>query len=76
MHALTDIPEAPWWVVKADDKRRARLDCIRHLLTQFDYEDVTARDLELPERQKHTDYRRRPVPEDKIVPENYRDPPQ
>jgi polyphosphate kinase 2 (PPK2 family) len=67
----THIPEAPWWVVQAVDKKRARLNCIEHLLDQFNYRDVDRPQLELPERERHPDYARRPVPPDMFVPERY-----
>lgn len=67
----THIPEAPWWVVQAVDKKRARLNCIQHLLDQFDYEDVDRPSIALPERERHPDYARRPVPADMFVPERY-----
>ncbi|MCE4553168.1 polyphosphate kinase 2 [Roseateles cellulosilyticus] len=67
----THIPESPWWVVKADDKKRARLNCIRHLLSQMPYEEVPHADIELPARERREDYIRHPVPDDLIVPEVY-----
>src|SRR5919109_1039935 len=50
MFRYTDIKVAPWWVVQADDKRRARLNCIAHLLSQVQYEDLTPPPVELPPR--------------------------
>ncbi len=67
----THIAESPWWVVKADDKKRARLNCISHLLGQMPYQDVPHADIELPARQRREDYIRHPVPENIIVPEVY-----
>jgi polyphosphate kinase len=67
----THIPEAPWWVVQAVDKKKARLNCIRHLLDQFDYEEVKRPDIALPERERHADYSRLPVPASMFVPERY-----
>ncbi|WP_371228241.1 polyphosphate kinase 2 [Pseudomonas sp. QE6] len=67
----THIAEAPWWVVHADDKKKARLNCIHHLLSQIPYEEVPQPGVELPERQRHTDYRRNPTPEELLVPEFY-----
>jgi hypothetical protein len=67
----THIPEAPWWVVPADDKKQARLNCIRHLLSQFDYSEVQRPEVTLPERVRHADYIRHPVPEDMMVPRVY-----
>ena len=62
----THIAEAPWWVVQADDKKKARLNCIHHLLNQMPYEEV-----ELPARERREDYIRNPVPESIVVPEVY-----
>lgn len=56
MFIHTNINEAPWHVVRADDKKRARLNAISHFLSLFEYEDLTALDIELPERQKETGY--------------------
>jgi polyphosphate kinase 2 len=67
----THIPEAPWWVVEANDKKRARLNCISHLLTQFPYTDVVHPDVVLPPRQHNPDYSREPVPESMYVPEKF-----
>lgn len=67
----THIPEAPWWVVDGVDKKRARLNCISHLLTQIPYGDVTHPPVTLPPRVRHNDYHRTPVPADMYVPEQY-----
>ncbi|HEY4037533.1 MAG TPA: polyphosphate kinase 2, partial [Burkholderiaceae bacterium] len=67
----THIPEAPWWVVQAVDKKRARLNCIHHLLRQFDYVEVAHTAIELPERERHPDYIRHPLPDSIFVPEIY-----
>jgi polyphosphate kinase 2 len=67
----THIPEAPWWVVQGVDKKKARLNCIHHLLAQMPYEEVTHPEILLPEREYHDDYVRRPVPAEIIVPEVY-----
>ena len=48
MFAHTDIKQAPWYVVNADDKKRARLNCIHHLLSQIPYEDLTPKPVRLP----------------------------
>ncbi|GAB5471207.1 MAG: polyphosphate kinase 2 [Rhodospirillales bacterium] len=58
MFRRTSIPEARWWVVPGNDKKRARLNCISHLLTQVPYEDVPQEKVTLPERVHHPDYRR------------------
>ncbi|SPB17701.1 putative polyphosphate kinase [Caballeronia novacaledonica] len=65
----SNIPEAPWWVVQAVDKKRARLNCITHLLGQVPYEEVEHEPVVLPERVHHAEYIRHPVPESMIVPE-------
>jgi polyphosphate kinase 2 len=67
----THIPEAPWWVVQAVDKKRARLNCIQHLLDQFEYHEVERTAVDLPARERHVDYTRRPVPPSMFVPERY-----
>jgi polyphosphate kinase 2 len=67
----THIPEAPWWVVQAVDKKRARLNCIAHLLGQMPYEEVARPATELPPRVRHPDYTRQPVPAQMFVPERY-----
>ena len=66
----TDIKHAPWWVVEADDKRRARLNCIAHLLSLVEYEDLTPPPLELPPR-GHEHYMRPPMDEQTFVPQRY-----
>ena len=67
----THIDEAPWWVVQAVDKQRARLNCIHHLLQQMPYHEVEHASIQLPERVRHPDYARRPVPAQLYVPETY-----
>ena len=67
----THIPEAPWWVVQAVDKKRARLNCIHHLLEQFPYVESGRPSLVLPKRERHDDYARQAVPAEMIVPERY-----
>ena len=64
----TDIKQAPWWVVPSDDKRAARLNCISHLLSQIDYEDVSPDIVELPEMQQIA-YVRPPVHDQTFVPQ-------
>jgi polyphosphate kinase 2 len=68
MLARTHIPEAPWWVVEAVDKKRARLNCISHLLAQIPYGDVAHPPVHLPDRERHADYIRHPVPDAMFVP--------
>jgi len=67
----TNIAEAPWWVVQGVNKKKARLNCISHLLRQVPYEDTEQKTITLPNRERHEDYNRQPVPEDMIVPEIY-----
>ena len=67
----THIPEAPWWVVPADDKKKARLNCISHLLSLMPYQEVTHAEVVLPARVRHSDYFRQPVPDDIIVPQTF-----
>ncbi|NJK92470.1 MAG: polyphosphate kinase 2 [Blastochloris sp.] len=67
----TSIPEAPWWVVQAVDKKKARLNCIHHLLQQVPYTEVEREPIILPERIHHPDYKRNPVPPEMFVPELY-----
>lgn len=71
MFERTHIPESPWWVVQADDKKKARLNCIHHLLSQFDYHEVEHPPIMLPPRQRHEAYMRQPVPNEILVPEIY-----
>ncbi|MEP7242250.1 MAG: polyphosphate kinase 2 [Gammaproteobacteria bacterium] len=65
------IPEAKWWVVQAVDKKRARLNCIDHLLKLFPYGDVEKPPIELPQRERHEHYSRQAVPAEMLVPEIY-----
>ena len=65
------IPEAPWWVVQAVDKKRARLNCIHHLLSQVPYHEIEHPTINLPERVHNSEYIRQPVPANMIVPELY-----
>ena len=67
----THIPEAPWWIVQAVDKKKARLNCIHHLLQQMPYVEVEHPQVVVPERVRHEDYERQPVPQSMIVPEVY-----
>jgi len=68
MFELTDTKLSPWWVVQADDKRQARLDCISHLLSQVPYQDLTSKPLVMPPRQTD-DYVRPPEAELSTVPQ-------
>jgi polyphosphate kinase 2 len=67
----THIPEAPWWVVPAVDKKNARLNCIHHLLSQMPYEEVEQPAVVLPPRERHDDYVRHAVPQEIHVPQVY-----
>ena len=71
MFAHTDIKQAPWYVVEADDKRRARLNCISHLLSMIPYKDLTPEPIELPPRQDKVGYVRPPITDQTFVPEAY-----
>ncbi len=71
MMAATDIPEAPWYVVEADVKRRARLNCIAHLLSLIPYEEPGDASIELPERQPDPGYERPPKHDQRHVPDVY-----
>ncbi len=67
----THIPEAPWWVVAANDKKKARLNCITHLLDQIPYKETDHPIITLPSRVHNPDYLRDPVPPEMYVPEVY-----
>ena len=71
MFAHTDIKQAPWYVVHADDKKRARLNCIAHLLGLIPYRDLTPAAIELPPRQADQGYVRPPMTDQTFVPEVY-----
>ena len=71
MFKYTDIRQAPWYVVEADSKRRARLNCIHHLLSLFRYEDLTPPPMELPPRKESGGYVRPPLEDQTFVPEVY-----
>ncbi len=69
MFAHTDIKQAPWYVVNADVKKRARLNCITHLLSLIPYEDLTPEPIELPPREDRGGYVRPPMSDQNFVPE-------
>jgi polyphosphate kinase 2 len=69
MFAHTDIKQAPWFVVNADDKRRARLNCITHLLSLIPYEDIPPEPVSLPPRNREVGYVRPPIEDQNFVPE-------
>ncbi len=71
MFKYTDIKQAPWYVVDADNKRKARLNCIRHLLNQIPYEDLTPEPIKLPPRQDDSGYIRPPIDDQTWVPDLY-----
>ncbi|MEM8842096.1 MAG: polyphosphate kinase 2 [Pseudomonadota bacterium] len=69
--ARTNIPEAPWYIVEGNDKKRARLNCIDHLLAQIPYEPVPTEEVALPDRVFNPDYERAVLPSDLYVPQKY-----
>lgn len=69
MFVHTDIPEAPWWVVESDNKRRARLNMIHHLISSLDYRDVQLPPIELPDRPAPSGYVRPPRESQRYVPD-------
>jgi len=71
MFAHTDIKQAPWYVVRSDDKKRARLNVISHLLSLVPYEDLTPEPIVLPPRQKDTGYVRPPMEDQTFIPEPF-----
>lgn len=72
MFEATDNSNCPWWVVNADDKRGARLNCITHLLSQFNYKDVLPKDtIKFPARQEAETYQRPPLERQRFVPDVY-----
>ena len=71
MFARTNIPEAPWYIVEGNDKKRARLNCIDHLLSLVPYGEVPHEDIELPERVYNEDYERATLPPELYVPAKY-----
>jgi polyphosphate kinase 2 len=71
MFSYTDTKQSPWYVVRADDKKRARHNCISHLLSLIPYEDLTPKPLKLPPLKHDVAYVRPPVTEQTFVPEKY-----
>ena len=71
MMAYTDIKQCPWYVVNADNKKHARLNCIHHLLRMIPYKDLTPEPIKLPPRQTDTGYIRPPFKDQTLVPEAY-----
>jgi polyphosphate kinase 2 len=71
MFDRTNIPEAPWYIVEGNDKKRERLNCIEHLLSKVPYEDVPVEKVTLPERVFNPDYERKVLPDELYVPKIY-----
>ncbi len=71
MFAYTDTKNSPWYVVPSDDKKRARLNCIQHLLNMIPYKDLTPKPFELPDRPSGKGYVRPPMDDQTFVPEVY-----
>lgn len=71
MFDRTNIPEAPWWIVEGDDKKRARLNCMHHLLLQVPYREEPHEVIDLPERVFNPDYERKVLPDELYVPDVY-----
>ena len=69
MFSFTDTKQSPWYVVEADEKKRARLNCIAHLLGMISFEDLTPEPIKLPPRQQHKGYVRPPITDQTFVPE-------
>ncbi|HVM81552.1 MAG TPA: polyphosphate kinase 2 [Stellaceae bacterium] len=69
--ARTNIPEAPWYIVEANDKKRARLNCIDHLLSKVPYEEVPHESISLPDRVFDPEYERKVLPPELYVPSKY-----
>jgi hypothetical protein len=71
MFSYTDTKQSPWYVVNADNKKRARLNCISHLLSLIPYEDVMPEPFDLPERPKSGGYVRPPITDQTFVPQKH-----
>ncbi|MGB0856301.1 MAG: polyphosphate kinase 2 [Paracoccaceae bacterium] len=71
MFSRTNIPEAPWYIVEGNDKKRERLNCIEHILSQIPYSEVDHEKIELPDRVFNPDYERRVLPDKLYVPKIY-----
>ena len=71
MFSRTNIPEAPWYIVEGNDKKRERLNCIEHILSQIPFSEVDNQKIELPERVFNPDYERRVLPDKLYVPKIY-----
>lgn len=71
MFDKTSTESSPWWIIEADDKKKARLNCISHLLSQIPYDVVEHPEVILPERVHNPDYIREPIPKEMYVPNVY-----
>ena len=71
MFDRTNIPEAPWYIVEGNDKKRARLNCMHHLLQQVPYTDIPHEAVTLPDRVFNPNYERKTLPDDLYLPEIY-----
>ena len=71
MFSRTNIPEAPWYIVEGNDKKRERLNCIEHILSQISYSEVDNQKIQLPDRVFNPDYERRVLPDKLYVPKIY-----
>lgn len=71
MFDKTSTESSPWWIIEADDKKKARLNCIHHLLSRIPYEEVEHPEVILPERVHNPDYIREPIPKEMYVPNVY-----
>jgi polyphosphate kinase 2 len=71
MFSRTNITEAPWYIVEGNDKKRERLNCIEHILSQIPYSEVDNEKIELPDRVFNPDYERRVLPDELYVPKVY-----
>ena len=71
MFPRTNIPEAPWYIVEGNDKKRERLNCIEHILSKIPYYEIEHGKVELPERVFNPDYERRVLPDELYVPKVY-----
>ncbi len=69
MFVHTDTDQSPWYVIESDIKRNARINCITHLINQFDYQEVKPRKIELPEKQDTPTYERMPYEKQRLVPD-------
>jgi hypothetical protein len=71
LFAQTDTKVSPWYVVNADNKKQARLNCIAHLLSRVSYQDLNPAQIALPPRQSDSDYKRPKLTSQHFVPEIY-----